>query len=316
MSASNHKALQTLVHNRLAAPVSRQVEAIGGTAMAQAAKTAGKPIDEAVAALLAYGSCLRDVSPEEGLADFYVLMADGIPVSTNPFSRLGCKLFAPNVYYAECEHEGKLLRAKYAVLPLAQFEQRVSRATRNPYFWARFAQPSALIHAQNAETRARVENAVQVAAETMLHNALPLCAPSDDVLDIWARAMTATYGTELRSEGTDRARHIIETDPNWYKQTAYAVLGGHVEEVVAKQSDRAWAKERARWKHRRWKGKLLSVARLLKASFTFQGGADYLAWKIERHSGVPVKLNRWQRKHPILASIWLYPKLKLKGAFR
>ena len=132
----------------------------------------------------------------------------------------------------------------------------------------------------------------------------------------WANTMAATYGTELRSEGSDRARTIINSEPQWYEETAQAVFGDGLEDTISSQSNRKWARERAAWKRRRWTGKALSVARLLKATFTFQGGADYLAWKIERHSGVPVKLNWWQRRHPILAAIWLYPKLKLKGAFR
>jgi hypothetical protein len=61
---------------------------------------------------------------------------------------------------------------------------------------------------------------------------------------------------------------------------------------------------------------LLSVARLLKAAFTFQGGADYAAWKIERHSGVKIQVTDWQRRHPILASITLLPKLLKKGALK
>src|SRR3546814_3014928 len=61
-----------------------------------------------------------------------------------------------------------------------------------------------------------------------------------------------------------------------------------------------------RWALRRVQGKLLSVARLCKAAFTFQGGAEYLLWKIERHSGVSIALTPWQRRHPLLASTVLF----------
>jgi hypothetical protein len=44
-----------------------------------------------------------------------------------------------------------------------------------------------------------------------------------------------------------------------------------------------WARA---WALRRACGKALNALRLAKAAFTFEGGADYLAWKIERHSGV------------------------------
>lgn len=309
-------ALSKLVLERLNAEISRQVAAIGGTVMAQAAQNAGVSAERSVAAVLAYGSCLRDVAPEEGLADFYVLMDDSAPVSSNPVSQLGCRLFPPNVYYAECQHEGKTLRAKYAVLPLKVFEQRVSDKVTNPYLWARFSQPAALIHAKDDTARGRVVLAIQTAIQTMLTSALALCPPDATPTDVWVSALQATYGTELRPETSDRAQNIISSDPEWYLATANAVLGDDVPAQIKHLSNREWAKSSATWKRRRSTGKALSVARLLKAAFTFSGGADYLAWKIERHSGVPITLTPWQRRHPILASAWLYPKLKMKGAFK
>jgi len=38
----------------------------------------------------------------------------------------------------------------------------------------------------------------------------------------------------------------------------------------------------ARWRRLQRRGKWLSVIRLAKASFTYAGGIDYLAWKINR----------------------------------
>ena len=35
---------------------------------------------------------------------------------------------------------------------------------------------------------------------------------------------------------------------------------------------------------------------------TFDGAARYAAWKIERHTGVPVALTPWREKHPVLAA--------------
>src|SRR3546814_5095664 len=52
------------------------------------------------------------------------------------------------------------------------------------------------------------------------------------------------------------------------------------------------------WAMRRVQGKLLSVLRLVKASATFSGGIEYLAWKISRHSGAPLELRPWQRRFP------------------
>ena len=60
------------------------------------------------------------------------------------------------------------------------------------------------------------------------------------------------------------------------------------------------------WKRRRRMGKPLNVTRLIKASTTFDGAARYAAWKIERHTGVPITITPFREKHPVLAApgVW------------
>ncbi|RME68859.1 MAG: hypothetical protein D6782_00610 [Alphaproteobacteria bacterium] len=75
-------------------------------------------------------------------------------------------------------------------------------------------------------------------------------------------------------------------------------------------------RQRWAWRLRALQGRGLHLARLVKAAFTFDGGIDYLAWKIARHSGVAVAIKPWHRRHPLLAGLWLFAYLRLKGAFR
>ena len=75
-------------------------------------------------------------------------------------------------------------------------------------------------------------------------------------------------------------------------------------------------RDRSSWTWRRVEGKALSVLRLAKASFTFAGGAEYIAWKINRHAGTKIELKPWQRRHPLLAAISLLPRLLRSGAVR
>ena len=70
------------------------------------------------------------------------------------------------------------------------------------------------------------------------------------------------------------------------------------------------------WRSRRVHGKALSVLRLAKASATFTGGADYIAWKINRHAGTEIRLKPWQRRWPLLAALSLLPRLLRTGAVR
>jgi hypothetical protein len=70
------------------------------------------------------------------------------------------------------------------------------------------------------------------------------------------------------------------------------------------------------WLRRRLEGKTLSVLRLAKASATYAGGAEYIAWKINRHAGTAIELKPWQKRHPLLAAISLLPRLLRSGAIR
>jgi hypothetical protein len=252
---------------------------------------------EPVSAVLAYGSALRDSNPENTLIDFYVLTQDVTGVSRNPGSRFLCGMVPPNVYYAEHVIAGKSYRAKYAALPIEQLAGKLKGNIANPYFWVRFAQPMRLIWAKDNVARQRVYQLIARAMNTAQANASRLSANAQ-----WQTLFENTYRTELRPEDASRAKLIVDMQREHF-------------ETIIKLASPTVVSNRA-WSTRRWQGKLLSVARLLKAAFTFQGGADYAAWKIERHSGVKIEVTDWQRRHPILASISLLPQLLKTGALK
>lgn len=255
-----------------------------------------------VEAVLAYGSCLRGVDVGETLIDYYVLTSNLGCVSPSALAQLGCRMLPPNVYYREAEVGGRILRAKYAVLPIGAFTAWAQPATSNPYFWARFAQPAAIAFVRDEQAAARVSAAIASAIFTCYGNAKALSPGATDALAIWAAGFRATYATELRSERENRADQIVSAYSDYYREAARLLEPA---QPIA-----------ANWAARRLVGKLLSVLRLVKASFTFQGGADYLAWKIERHSGVSIELTDWQRRHPVLAGPWLLLKLRRNGAVK
>ncbi len=254
-----------------------------------------------VLAILAYGSTLRDVKPDESLIDLYVLteMAEG--VSSNAISRVGCALVPPNVYHAECIHQGKTYRAKYAVLPRSIFQDRMKASTGNPYFWARFAQPCRIIWTRDDVARTSILKTLEIAAATAFANAKAL-APGKATQDQWIALFQNTYRTELRPEAANRAERIVTANAEYYVK-----LSAALKDV---------ASVNANWSIRRIIGKALSILRLIKASFTFQGGADYIAWKIKRHSGEEIAVTDWHRRHPLLAGLVLLPKLLGKGAIK
>jgi hypothetical protein len=93
---------------------------------------------------------------------------------------------------------------------------------------------------------------------------------------------------------------------------APAPAGGY--KNPAERRDRRWSA--LAWALRRLQGKALSVLRLLKASFTFDGGLPYLAWKIERHSGVALEITPFMRRFPRLGAIGAFWRTWRRGGFR
>ena len=272
----------------------------------------------AIVAVLFYGSCLRQPDNggqpvEEGrMVDLYLLADRYADLHRSPLARALNALLPPNVYYIEARFEGRLVRAKYALVSLGQFERLVSADTSQPYFWARFAQPTAVLWARDEAVRARVQAALGQAIMTMLGETLPLMSGGWTPAELWPRAFAETYRTELRAESGDRATQLYRAFASRYDRVTQILRPDPVEsspEAAKRQLLR-------RWRRRRILGKLLSVLRLLKASFTFQGGAAYLVWKIRRHSGVEVELTPWQQRHPVLASSVLAWRLYRAGGFR
>ena len=160
--------------------------------------------------------------------------------------------------------------------------------------------------------------AVEASIGSLLSKAAGSNTPQNDPVALWSAALTQTYRTEWRSEDESRAREIVAANRNYYETAAFALYGEQLERLPQSVSPGAPPKMRYRlsWFARRLSGRGLSILRLIKAAYTFQGGADYLAWKIQRHSGVALELTGWQRRHPVLAGLWLLPKLYRKRMVR
>ncbi|HUE45617.1 MAG TPA: hypothetical protein VMO81_05120 [Aestuariivirgaceae bacterium] len=293
------ESLETIVARTAGEPVAPEIEVL-----AEAMRNRHEP---GALAVIAYGSSLRGVGLTDTLIDLYVLTGTVEAVSPNRVARQACRLVPPNVHYGEARHGAVTLRAKYAVLPLDQFARRMGQGVTNPYFWARFAQPCRIVWVRDEEVRRALIAALAQAARTMIAASLPLGRPGDDALDLWRRGLAETYRTELRPEPADRAHGIVAANAPWYRAVTETVLGpGWIAGNVPPVS----------WGRRRVAGKALSVLRLLKAGFTFEGGADYVAWKIACHSGQAIDVKPWQRRHPVLGALWLLPGLLRRGALR
>ncbi|MET1025733.1 MAG: hypothetical protein ABWY00_01090 [Dongiaceae bacterium] len=293
--------LTDFVAAELAQPVAEAVRAL--------AEAVRRRHGAAAVAVLFYGSCLRQPETQlaESLLDFYVLVDNYRAAYDRPCLAIANRLLPPNVFFLEMPFGSAVLRTKYAVISLAQFRTGTNAATANVSLWARFCQPARLIWSRDPATAGAVAEACSDAVLAMLGAIRPQLPATDDAAQLWVAAFRATYRAELRPESSDRAQHIYDNDRRRYEAVTPLAL------AVLRRSDE---RPRYSWAHRRIIGKLLNVARLLKGAFTFDGGLDYILWKVQRHSGVSVTVTDWQRRHPLLAAPSLAWRLYRRGAFR
>jgi hypothetical protein len=253
--------------------------------------------DAGAAAVLFYGSNLRTGSLE-GVLDFYVLLPGA-----------QAERVWPRVSYVERAHGGETLRAKVATMALETFARAARGESRDTTIWARFVQPSALAWVRDYAAREDVVAALAGAAETAARLAAALGPKRGGAEDFWRALFRATYKAEFRVERPGREDSILAVNRAHFDgllPLAWGAAGIAFTQDRGTLAPRLAERERRRilrwWNRRRRLGKPLNLLRLVKASTTFEGAARYAAWKIERHTGVPLEVTPWREKHPVLAA--------------
>ena len=289
-------------------------------------------LNQQVCCTLVYGSCLRSGDIYDGLLDLYLICDNYSDAYSQRRLAAANWLLPPNVFYAQQPTsddagESPTLRSKVTVVSLQDFEKGCSTAWFQSYLWGRFAQPTLVVGARNEHIEKRVFEALNLAAYTLLKNTVAQLPPQGDVLDLWEGALSLSYGTELRTERTGRTRELVEASRSYY----HAMAAGHAEELgltleqdltqdalAYRYSATPWQRRASRfaWTVRRVQGKSLSVARLVKALFTFEGGLDYIAWKLERHSGEKIDIPERVRRRPLIHLWAFFWGLYRRGIFK
>ena len=165
-----------------------------------------------------------------------------------------------------------------------------------------------------AGVQERVTRALATAVATTAWETRPLLPPDASRASVWARAFYEAYRTELRAEAPERGVALYEAFAERYDAITQILFGRAA--VLPGEATEARRRAERKWWRRRVVGKTLSALRLIKSAFTFEDGATYLAWKIQRHSGVSFELTPWQKRHPILASGTLFWRIYRAGGFR
>lgn len=288
---SEDRDVSETLETRITAALNRPVEA-----EVRAFAEMLAPVD--ALGVLFYGSNLRTGSLE-GVLDFYVL-------TQGPQDE---KIW-PRVSYHERPIGGATLRAKVATMSLETFRTAAAGQLLDTTIWARFVQPSALAWERDAEAGTKIAEAVAQAAETAARLAVALGPAAGTPEDYWRALFRATYAAEFRVEKAGREDSILSANREHFDGLLPLALmaqgigfaRGAGSTIRPEMAPAQRAGLLAWWKRRQRLGKPYNVLRLLKASTTFDGAARYAAWKIERHTGVPVAVTPWRERHPVLAA--------------
>lgn len=281
------------LHQRIAAQLAAPVDpAVAGFAAALGAAAGAR-------AVLFYGSNLRTGSLE-GVLDFYVLL---------PGPAEGEATIWPTVSYHERAHDGAVLRAKVATMRLSTFARAAGGELTDTTIWARFVQPSALVWIADEAARREVIEAIAAACTTAARLAAALGPDSGTAADYWRALFRATYAAEFRVEKGGRENDILSVNGAHF--AGLLPLAWEAGGIPVRQEGERLAPDLPHWQRgvilkwwakRRRLGKPLNLLRLVKASTTFEGAARYAAWKIERHTGMPVEVTPFRERFPLLAA--------------
>jgi len=306
-------ALDDAIAGEVAAPAPEAVAALG--------ESVRQRFGTHVLAVLFYGSCRRAHDDQGGIVDLYVLVDRYRAAYRSALPAIANALLAPNVYYLEVPFAGRIARAKYAVISLDHFERGVERWF-HPYLWARFAQPCGILYAADEPVRRRIVAALGAAVAHFAARTLPQLPAEFDSRTLWTHGLLLSYAAELRSERPEKiATHYTGAAAELDARARALSVDQRWDEAAAgswRNPTASTARSRSTmgWTLRRAQGKLLSVLRLLKASFTFDGGLSYLTWKIERQSGVQVEITPFMQRFPRLGGIGAMWRTWRRGGFR
>ncbi len=301
--ASRTKTLEDFIRTSLKGPAQPEARWL--------ATKLAKEFHSQARCVLYYGSCLRLGRTRGLVLDFYVVVEDYKKAYGKRALAFANKILPPNVFYFEADKDKQTVRAKVAVISLDDFRKRTAAGGLNVSLWARFSQPARLILCRDKKTEDDVVLAITEAHKTMIAAALPLLEGKPSPENLWPKALSLTYGAELRSEKEGKGKELFEANKNYCKAVTPLVMA-----ALAGNREQTRSRAKRAWLMRRLNGKTVSLLRLAKATFTFSGGIDYLVWKIERSSGVKVTLKPWQRRHPFVAGALLFFRLRRRGAFR
>lgn len=260
-----------------------------------------------------------------GLLDFYVVcqnLSDWYPEDCFKIVINYC--LPPNIEYHEWSEGNVNLRAKVAILSIDQLQKATALQSIDTTMWARFCQPVKILWWKDDKGKQALLDCLIRAVNTAIWWATFLGPEYGTAEKYWCSLFRHTYDAELRVESNNRPMLILENREDYFKQLlklGWQKAGISYNETKdcslfpsVSKDQREYA--RKRWKIRKILGRPLNICRLIKAAFTFEGGAQYIVWKINRHRDINLELTAFQKKYPLINAPWILFKLYRQGLFK
>ena len=210
--------------------------------------------------------------------------------------------------------DGRVARAKCAVVSSSAFLRETSHRRHDHFFLGRLCQQTELVLAGDGALREQVLDALADAHALTYTWVRPWLPARFDVGEYCRTMLRVSFGAEIRPEPSDRAQALWDAQQE-YLRAVYGVLLHELrrtgallepESGVFSVARPAGRMERVRLQlYFAW-SKVRATARWAKYVVTFDDWLEFILRKARRHSGQAIELTPRERKLPLL---FLWPRV-------
>ena len=220
------------------------------------------------------------------------------------------RFLPPNVIHIPVAGEAGV---KAVIISNKDFARAMGTRAKDYFFIGRLVQKVDVIYARDPEIGEWVHKRLLHARMDTL-DWVPLYADEKFTVESYCLAMMKTsYGAEIRPESSGRVLEVIAQQQQSLIESFQPVLDAGVAQGVLERDGQEYRLRQAPGKMQKWrwrwyfrKTKIRATLRWLKYVVTFAGWPDYIVRKLERRSGIKVKLTDAERRWPL---VLMWPKI-------
>jgi hypothetical protein len=283
-----------------------------------------RELGQALLGVIFYGSHLNQTAGPRSDWDFFVVVESYRAAHRSWLHARLDSVLPPGVYGRELTlGDGSRARCKLSFVSAPDLDRYTSASAPDSYLFGRLSKRVALVFARDDRARHRIIRALAGSAALCAGWALAGASQGLDVEALAQDSVAFSYRCEERVEGPSRSRKLFDTDAEYFRDVyrrvvaAQVAAGGATIDAagLVKRSGREAARraERAAVAAFVRRSRRRARMRWLKNVATFEGWEDYMLVKLERHQGIEISLSDRERRHPLLAAVRHYLRLRRQG---